>query len=217
MRRLLGGGRMARRNGGAYGGKASTNLITLGAMFILVGAACIAGGLYQDAQYAAWLGSMSRYVKTSSNVELYLPIVAICMGLGVVSILMGLYNRKKEREVTEKMRGLTGDGVPAADFLAHRGALRQDDFTGVYVLHNKTKGMYYVGQSVRVIDRVGQHLTGHGNGDVYADFKYGDEFEVSTVSLAESGYGSLNDLERDTIAAHDAYNSGYNRTPGNAR
>lgn len=115
------------------------------------------------------------------------------------------------------MRGLTGSGAPAFDFLAARGTLRQSDFTGVYVLHNVTKDMYYVGQSVKVINRVGQHLTGHGSGDVYADFKYGDEFEVSTVSLAESGYGSLNDIERDTIAAYDAYNHGYNRTAGNAR
>ena len=123
----------------------------------------------------------------------------------------------QQEQFFEQMRSLAGDGVPAKEFLAVYDALRQSDFTGIYVLHNISKDMFYVGQSVRVVARVGQHLTGHGNGDVYADFKYGDEFEVSTVSLVDSGYDSLNDLERETIAAYDAYNSGYNKTAGNAR
>ena len=123
----------------------------------------------------------------------------------------------QQEQFFERLRSLAGDGVPVKEFLAVYNALRQSDFTGVYVLHNLTKDMYYVGQSIKVIDRVGQHFTGHGNGDVYADFKYGDEFEVSTVSLVDSGYGSLNDLERDTIAAYDAYNNGYNKTAGNSR
>lgn len=123
----------------------------------------------------------------------------------------------RQEQAYKQMRSLAGDGVPAKEFLAVFDALRQSDFTGIYVLHNISKDMFYVGQSVRVVARVGQHLTGHGNGDVYADFKYGDEFEVSTVSLADSGYDSLNDLEREAIAAYDAYNSGYNKTAGNAR
>lgn len=142
----------------------------------------------------------------------------------LVSFVAAFVCRKKmlktldeEQEAYDKIRGLAGGRLSASDFLSHRDALRQSDFTGVYVLHNKTKGMHYVGQSIKVIDRVGQHFTGYGNGDVYADFKYGDEFEISTVSLADSGYGSLNDLERETIAAYDSYEKGYNRTAGNAR
>ena len=97
-----------------------------------------------------------------------------------------------------------------------RGALtRNGDFTGIYVIHNKTKDKYYVGQSVRVVGRVGQHLMGRGNGDVYADYKYGDKFEINIVSLRESGYDSLDALERDTIKAYGAYTKGYNRTRGN--
>lgn len=75
--------------------------------------------------------------------------------------------------------------------------------------------MYYVGQSTRVVGRLIQRLTGCGNGDVYADYKYGDDFELNVVSLRESGYDSLDALERDTIAAYDAYGRGYNRTRGN--
>lgn len=179
--------------------------------------------LWMDEQYGRQVSGYTytaRHVLSSFQSPFTLPLVlldGVIGALGILFIILGLYYRKKERQLTTKLRGLTGKGAPARDFLAHRGMLRQSDFTGVYVLHNKTKDMYYVGQSIRVIDRVGQHLTGHGNGDVYADFKYGDEFEVSAISLAESGYGSLNDLERDTITAYNAYGNGYNRTAGNAR
>lgn len=50
------------------------------------------------------------------------------------------------------------------------------NFAGVYVLYNKSKNMYYGGQAKKVLDRVNAHFTGHGNGDVYADYKYGDIF-----------------------------------------
>lgn len=89
------------------------------------------------------------------------------------------------------------------------------NFEGVYILCNKTKNMYYVGQGKEVLNRVNSHLTGRGNGDVYADFKYGDEFTVSMIALENSGYDSLNSLEKDTISRYKAYYKGYNKTRGN--
>ena len=89
------------------------------------------------------------------------------------------------------------------------------NFEGVYVLYNGTKNMYYVGQGKKVLDRVNMHFTGKGNGDVYADYKYGDEFTIKIIGLKHSGYRSLNALERDTIAAYDSYAKGYNKTKGN--
>lgn len=137
--------------------------------------------------------------------------------MGCVDICIGIYRGKKERAVREKIWGLTSEGgVSPREFLDACDVLRtRGDFTGVYVIHNKTKDMYYVGQSARVVGRLIQHLTGCGNGDVYADYKYGDDFELNVVSLRESGYDSLDALERDTIAAYDAYGRGYNRTRGN--
>lgn len=117
--------------------------------------------------------------------------------------------REQARQLASNQAELT-----AEEFLSLAGA---PEFTGVYILHNETKGMYYVGQSVRVMQRVRQHLTGHGNGDVYADYKYGDRFTVRTISMASSGYLSIDDLERDMIEAYDAYDSGYNRQRGNGR
>ena len=50
---------------------------------------------------------------------------------------------------------------------------------------------------------------------MYADYKYGDEFEITLIPLKESGYSSLNAMEKDTIDMYDAYTKGYNRTRGN--
>lgn len=38
---------------------------------------------------------------------------------------------------------------------------------------------------------------------------------VKAIPLIKSGYTSLNSLERDTIAAYNAYYKGYNGTRGN--
>lgn len=92
---------------------------------------------------------------------------------------------------------------------------QKGDIVGVYILHNKTKDMYYVGQAKRIFFRLNQHFTGHGNGDVYADYKYGDDFAIKIIKLSESGYSDLDKLEKDLIDKYDAYNSGYNRTSGN--
>ena len=54
------------------------------------------------------------------------------------------------------------------------------------------------------LDRVFQHFSGRGNGDVYADWSYGDAFTIRTIALRGSGYRSLDDLERDAIATYDA-------------
>ena len=90
------------------------------------------------------------------------------------------------------------------------------DMVGVYILYNKNKKMYYVGQATRLFFRVNQHFTGHGNGDVYADWKRGkDKFIIKLIPLVNSGYYDLDKLEKDMITQYDAYNNGYNKTIGN--
>jgi GIY-YIG catalytic domain. len=91
----------------------------------------------------------------------------------------------------------------------------QHDFAGVYILYNNTKNMYYVGQGKKVFQRVNNHFIGHGNGDVYADYKYGDKFTIKMIALENSGFTTLNELERNTIATYNAYAKGYNKTRGN--
>ena len=190
--------------------------IVSGVITTLTGLACYGGCLlYTDAAYNG-LGAMGRS-SAGGLWSMTRTIAAAIAALGIGFIAVGVSSYRKERVTLERVRGLTAEGgVSPREFLDARDALRRKgDFTGIYILHNKTKEMYYVGQSTRVVGRLCQHLTGHGNGDVYADYKYGDDFEVSFVTLRESGYDSLDALERDTIKAYGAYNKGYNRTRGN--
>ena len=87
------------------------------------------------------------------------------------------------------------------------------NFAGVYILFNQSKNMYYVGQGKQVLNRVNAHFTGKGNGD--ADYKYGDSFTIKMIALENSGFDTLNELERHTIARYNAFSKGYNKTRGN--
>lgn len=87
--------------------------------------------------------------------------------------------------------------------------------TGIYILHNITKDLHYIGQATKVLQRVNNHFTGRGNGDVYADYKYGDEWTIRVVRLIDSHFDNLDDLEKHAIGLYDAFNNGYNKTRGN--
>lgn len=150
-----------------------------------------------------------------------LPMTIIIIGLcgAIFVIAVGVHRLRKEKALSRAIYDLVGQtgGVTPQDFLGHKAAFLKDgDFTGVYVVHNVTKDLYYVGQSLRVVSRLSQHFSGHGNGDVYADFKYGDAFLINVIPLSGSGYNSLDALERDAIAAYHAFDCGYNRTRGNS-
>lgn len=132
----------------------------------------------------------------------------------VASIVVIVRHNRARRDSIVRLAE-TREEMHAREFLDAAGCVGAKDYTGVYILHNKSKNLHYVGQSVHVLQRVSAHLTGHGNGDIYADFKYGDSFTVRLVPLVGSGYQSLNDLERDMIEAYDAYAHGYNATRGN--
>lgn len=72
--------------------------------------------------------------------------------------------------------------------------------------------MSYGGQSTTVFDRVHNHLTGKGNGDVYADYRNGKQIFIQffPCELAE-----LNDTEREVIASLDPRRR-YNKNIGGA-
>lgn len=93
---------------------------------------------------------------------------------------------------------------------------RMKDFSGCYIIHNLSKNIYYVGQSINVLQRVNNHLSGRGNISVYIDYNSGDKFDVSVIPLKESKFATLNSFERNLISAYDSYNHGYNKTRGNA-
>jgi len=121
-----------------------------------------------------------------------------------------LYQYSKKNNITK----LSTDGISPEKFFS----LKKDvpfDAPGIYVLYNKDKDKYYVGQTKRLSFRINQHFTGHGNGDVYADYKYGDTFLIFWKLLKSSGFANLNDMERYYIEKFGACRTGYNRTAGN--
>jgi hypothetical protein len=158
------------------------------------------------------LGLLGR-VRTSS-LDMSHAMIGAIVGLIVLLVVASIRESRRRRERMEAL--MTGvEALTAEEFLRYT-VPSAGEVTGVYVLHNVTSDRYYVGQSKCVLARVRHHLTGSGNGDVYADYRRGDAFEVSVISCARSGYTSINALERDLIAHYDAYTRGYNKTAGNA-
>ena len=135
---------------------------------------------------------------------------------------------EEEASIKERIRELSDKGLettPDEFFKIRKATLGSNlnkyvtdpiDFSGVYILYNKTKNKYYVGQDKNMFQRVNSHLTGHGNGDVYVDYKTGDEFTVILIALKISGFSTLNELERHFIRYYNAYSQGYNKTRGNS-
>lgn len=142
-------------------------------------------------------------------------------------ILLIYYINKKKEEIDKKIEGLASgvEELSPEEFFELRNYsfggrgrpsyARTRNFAGVYIIFNKTKNMYYVGQAQKILDRVNNHFTGKGNGDVYADYKYGDQFAIKMIALEGSGFSTLNELERCTIEKYKAFSSGYNKTRGN--
>ena len=159
--------------------------------------------------------------------ENYLNILIISLLCGVLLYLSAhiVHFRKSEAKISKKIKRLSEaeKEISVTEFLTLRKEKQhgnklyasEHDFAGIYLLHNKTKDMYYVGQGRRVMSRVNNHFTGKGNGDVYADYKYNDEFTIRFLSLENSGLDNLNDLERYAIKAFNACENGYNKNQGN--
>lgn len=172
-----------------------------------------------------WIGSEAAsfviaFESDSTSPGLLIVASAIVFWVVSMAIIMAIIAKNAQRrqeDLRENLDKLT-HSVPMSPeaLMRNKSALLSGgDFTGVYIIHNMTKDMYYVGQGVRVISRLCQHFQGHGNGDVYADWKYGDVLTVKVVRLSTSGYDSLNQLEHDYITRYDACDRGYNRTHGN--
>ena len=156
---------------------------------------------------------------------LTLQIILVgCIALCVSSMYMRFI---KNYKIKKKIRGMTeaaAEYTPAQFMWLRRQRFGtknkksyalEHNFPGVYILLNKTKNMYYVGQGKEVINRINCHFTGKGNGDVYHDYKSGDQFAIRIIPLKKSGFKTLNELEKNTIMTYDSYYEGYNKTRGN--
>lgn len=93
-----------------------------------------------------------------------------------------------------------------------KGKLKEADHSAIYVLKNLANDFYYVGQSINVYRRVNQHFSGKGNGNVYADYKYGQDFQVNIIPVEK---GRLNEIEFNLIKILNANGAkGYNISKG---
>jgi len=151
------------------------------------------------------------YIALSSAVIAGAVLFAVAKTVHLKRRLKRLADNTAELSVTEffKLRSYSFGGKKYGFYSTNH------DFAGVYILVNTTKNLHYVGQGQRVLNRINNHFTGKGNGDVYADYKYGDSFTVKMITLKKSGFKSLNELERQTIKTYDSRRNGYNKTRGN--
>ena len=171
-----------------------------------------------------WLSRLPLWVYIVAGIVIILGIVLYFV---IKSILVKRRRAKIKEIVKAQVRGLANNSLKMSpkEFLAMRketlggrgspSLALEYDFAGVYILYNKTKKMYYIGQAQSILNRVNAHFTGKGNGDVYADYKYGDTFTIKMIKLSKSGFKSLNALERHIIETYDAFAKGYNKTRGN--
>jgi hypothetical protein len=93
----------------------------------------------------------------------------------------------------------------------------QDNFLGIYIIHNCDRDCYYIGQAEKILDRVFKHfLKDGGSPEIYRDYRSGDTFVIHLIPLIKTSYSSLNELEDLAIRAYDSLIPfGYNKNPGN--
>lgn len=150
-------------------------------------------------------------LSSSGNIfgSLSFPFLLFGLFFFVDGLLLVITASKQQEELLGIRQSLLEDDpqivASAEEFIAQRKALtQQGEITGIFIVHNATKDLYYVGQGEKAIDRAAIKFLGRGNCDVYADYKYGDSFNVRIIPLSESDYESLNELKRAAIQALEA-------------
>ena len=160
---------------------------------------------------------MNTYMAKLS--ESPVPFLILFATIIVVTVVAKAYAKHKRKRRLRKFAESNLEMTPD-EFFTYCGRdkpqyMKRYNFAGVYILYNQSKNQYYIGQAKEVLNRVNNHFRGRGNGDVYADYKYGDKWTIRLIALADSGFTTLNELEREMIHAYNAYEDGYNRTRGN--
>lgn len=163
-----------------------------------------------------WVNSLFYSPERAIKAVIYIWVAAAVIVLLVKGIRVG-YVKKRIHKLANSAIQVTPQEFMRIRTVrdGRRYVSSNYEFPGVYILLNRTKNMSYVGQAAKVFQRVNQHFQGRGNGDVYADYKYGDDFVIKMIALRDSGFRSLDELERQTIQAYNAYYRGYNKTRGN--
>lgn len=152
-------------------------------------------------------------------------MLLIMVGLTIVSTIVGSYEKRRVCDQISDLASEVLELSPEELIPSHLGVTVESDnrnpkemnVAGIYILCNQTKDRCYVGQGRQVLDRIPHHFEGTGNSEVYEDYTRGDEFIVKLIPLKDSGYQSLNELERHTIMTYNACDAGYNSVEGKFR
>ncbi len=156
--------------------------------------------------------------------EIVILLLLIIIIVFIAYLIISVKNKIIERKKINALENNATEMTPYQflyirnQSVSGRGKLHQSskyNLPGVYILFNMTRNMYYVGQGQKVFDRINNHFTGKGNGDVYADYKYGNQFTIKIIYLKTSGFKTLNELEKAAISKYNSYYAGYNKTRGN--
>lgn len=156
-------------------------------------------------------------------ISMYAAVLIISMTLAVI------YERRKKQKVQKAIREwATGKSTitPKEFFKIRNAKIRRsfissgEEFMGVYVAANEDKGFCYVGQSQRVLQAVNSLFTGHGNMQVFTDYKKGDQFTIRTFAIENTRYDSLSQLKRAVMErsakVYRLYNVGIPKSSGAA-
>lgn len=149
--------------------------------------------------------------------QLYTPqplkiFLIICIGLFLIIQIKHLRQRQKLRKAMRKAGWYYPEEI---------GPIYQNkDFAGVYIWQRKGLlrwRVVYVGQSIHVIARFKQHINGHGNPALHQDYLNGDDLRFMAIPLKNSGFKSLDVLEKHLISKYNTYHNihCYNKTSGN--
>lgn len=173
-------------------------LVAVGKVVCVIGLLITLGG-----PFVAWMLSVGV------NRVSFFPLIFLGLFLFIDGLLLVSTASRQQKELLNLRQSLLEDDpqitASAEEFMSRRKVLvQQGEVTGIFIVHNATKDLYYVGQSAKAIDRAALQFLGKGNCHVCADFKYGDEFNVRIVPLSTSGYKSLNELKRAAIKALEA-------------
>lgn len=140
-------------------------------------------------------------------------------------------NVRKELDALRKeLIGYAPEELIELRMKREREKLGIENFAGIYIIHNLVYDIYYIGQAKKVFDRAYKHFVTNPSEnkaryewtveynlpEIYDDYRLGDKFNISLISLKQTSFSSLNEFEDNAIRA---YNSlvphGYNRMPGN--
>lgn len=149
-------------------------------------------------------------------------IFVILLYIGIEFSLTYLYRkikwalRDKDAIIEEERMRYEGTFDPK-NFYRMRDKLKRQGYQteGIYIFTNKNNRKSYVGQSVDLLRRTNEHLSGRGNQGVHEDMLRGHKFTLKYIKLSETNFRDLDSLEKHYITKYNSYHRGYNKTRGN--